>query len=180
MHPAVSVAAGFFLPLSLLFPWLGPITQGCLCLLAHVLDVLLIPPHVTQGMPGFSVGKPEDKLGWRCQPTCTVSLEKVRVPSENLVGSLGEGFKIAMTALDGGRLNIAACSLGGAAYCLDYAWQYSHQRQQFGQRVADFQASQFKLADMGTQLAASRALVMAAAAALDAKVCVVCTVSTLG
>lgn len=109
-------------------------------------------------------------MGWRCQPTGTVHFDNVFVPSENLVGSLGSGFKIAMSALDGGRINIAACSVGGAAFCLEYAWKYASERQQFGQRIGDFQATQFRLADMATSLAASRLMVRSAATSLDAQV----------
>ena len=123
-----------------------------------------------QSMPGVSFGAPERKMGWRCQPTGTVHFDNVFIPSENLVGSLGSGFKIAMSALDGGRINIAACSVGGAAFCLEYAWKYAHERQQFGQRIGDFQATQFRLADMATSLAASRLMVRAAGASLDSQV----------
>lgn len=119
--------------------------------------------------PGVTFGAPERKMGWRSQPTASVHLDKVFVPSEALVGQQGQGFKIAMHALDGGRINIAACSVGGAAFCLDYAWQYANERKQFGQPVGAFQASQFKLADMATGLEASRVMVRQAAAALDAQ-----------
>jgi alkylation response protein AidB-like acyl-CoA dehydrogenase len=94
---------------------------------------------------------------------------QVFVPHSNMLGQQGSGFRIAMHALDGGRINIGACSVGGAAYCLDYAWQYTSERQQFGQPIGSFQATQFKLADMATGLEASRALVRGAAVALDEK-----------
>jgi alkylation response protein AidB-like acyl-CoA dehydrogenase len=86
-----------------------------------------------QGASGLSFGAPEKKMGWRMQPTCAVNLEKVFVPSENLIGSEGQGFKIAMAALDGGRINIGACSVGGGAFCLDTAYAYACERSQFGQ-----------------------------------------------
>ncbi|GBF99969.1 hypothetical protein Rsub_12662 [Raphidocelis subcapitata] len=123
---------------------------------------------VEKGSPGLSFGPPERKMGWRMQPTCAVSFDRVFVPSGQLLGRQGEGFKIAMAALDGGRVNIAACSVGGAARALDAAAAYAGERSQFGQAVASFQASQFKLADMATRLAASRLLVASAARALDA------------
>jgi hypothetical protein len=124
---------------------------------------------VEKGWPGVSFGASERKMGWRSQPTGTVNLDKVFVPHTNMVGQQGSGFRIAMHALDGGRINIAACSVGGAGYCLDYAWQYTSERQQFGQPIGSFQATQFKLADMATGLEASRALVRGAAVALDEK-----------
>ncbi|KAI8469108.1 MAG: acyl-CoA dehydrogenase/oxidase C-terminal [Monoraphidium minutum] len=108
-------------------------------------------------------------MGWRMQPTCAVNLEKVFVPSENLVGAEGQGFKIALGALDGGRINIGACSVGGGAFCLDSAHAYAGERAQFGQPIGRFQASQFKLADMATRLQASRLMVRHAARALDAQ-----------
>ncbi|WP_109808631.1 acyl-CoA dehydrogenase family protein [Sphingosinithalassobacter portus] len=115
-------------------------------------------------MPGVSFGANERKLGWHSQPTAQVILEEVRVPVENLVGSEGEGFRIAMMGLDGGRLNIGACSLGGAQRCLDEAIGYTKERQQFGKAIADFQNTQFTLADMDTELQAARALLYLAAA----------------
>jgi alkylation response protein AidB-like acyl-CoA dehydrogenase len=114
-------------------------------------------------MPGVSFGAPERKLGWRSQPTAQVNFDGVRVPVENLVGAEGQGFAIAMSGLDGGRLNIGACSLGGAQRALDEAIAYTRQRQQFGKAIADFQATQFTLADMATELAAARALLYQAA-----------------
>ncbi len=119
---------------------------------------------IEKDMPGVSFGAQEKKLGWHSQPTAQLILEDVRVPAENLVGAEGEGFRIAMMGLDGGRLNIGACSLGGAQRCLDEAIKYTKERTQFGQAVADFQNTQFTLADMATDLEAARALLYLAAA----------------
>lgn len=119
---------------------------------------------IEKDMPGVSFGANEKKLGWHSQPTAQLILEDVRVPVENLVGAEGEGFRIAMMGLDGGRLNIGACSLGGAQRCLDEAIKYTKDRKQFGQAVADFQNTQFMLADMATDLEAARALLYLAAA----------------
>jgi alkylation response protein AidB-like acyl-CoA dehydrogenase len=119
---------------------------------------------VEKDMPGVSFGAQERKLGWHSQPTAQLILENVRVPAENLVGGEGEGFRIAMMGLDGGRLNIGACSLGGAQRCLDEAVAYTKDRQQFGKPIADFQNTQFTLADMATELEAARALLYLAAA----------------
>ena len=119
---------------------------------------------IEKDMPGVSFGANERKLGWHSQPTRQVILEEVRVPKENIVGGEGEGFRIAMMGLDGGRLNIGACSLGGAQRCLDEAVRYTKERQQFGQPIADFQNTQFMLADMATELEAARALLYLAAA----------------
>jgi alkylation response protein AidB-like acyl-CoA dehydrogenase len=119
---------------------------------------------IEKDMPGVSFGANEKKLGWHSQPTAQLILEDVRVPVENLVGAEGEGFRIAMMGLDGGRLNIGACSLGGAQRCLDEAIRYTKDRKQFGQAVADFQNTQFMLADMATDLEAARALLYLAAA----------------
>ncbi len=119
---------------------------------------------VEKDMPGVSFGAQERKLGWHSQPTAQVNLDEVRGPVENLVGNEGEGFRIAMMGLDGGRLNIGACSLGGAQRCLDEAVRYTRERRQFGQAIADFQATQFTLADMETDLQAARALLYLAAA----------------
>jgi alkylation response protein AidB-like acyl-CoA dehydrogenase len=118
---------------------------------------------------GLSFGKHEDKLGWRAQPTTTVMFDAVRVSRDRMVGALGDGFKIAMQALDGGRINIAACSIGGAQFCLDQAIEHVTTRQQFGAPLSDLQAVRFKLADMATNLEASRLMVYRAAEALDAK-----------
>lgn len=117
---------------------------------------------------GVSFGASEKKLGWNSSPTAQVSFDNVRVPVENRVGAEGDGFKFAMAGLDGGRLNIGACSLGGAQRCLDEAIQYVKDRSQFGKPVADFQNTQFTLADMATDLEASRALLYLAAAKVTA------------
>jgi alkylation response protein AidB-like acyl-CoA dehydrogenase len=124
---------------------------------------------VEKGAPGLSFGKHEDKMGWRAQPTAIVSFDGVRVPASRRVGGEGEGFKYAMAGLDGGRLNIAASALGGAQEAANRALQYARDRKQFGSAIADFQATQFKLADMETELQAARALLYEAAARLDAK-----------
>ena len=113
---------------------------------------------VEKDTPGVSFGAPERKLGWHSQPTAMVMFDNARVPVENLVGEEGIGFKIAMAGLDGGRINIGACSLGGAQRCLDDAVTYVQERKQFNQRIADFQNTQFMLADMRTRLEAARAL----------------------
>jgi len=123
---------------------------------------------VEKGTPGLSFGAPEKKLGWNASPTAQVIFEDCRVPVANLVGAEGEGFRIAMSGLDGGRLNIGACSLGGAQRCLDESIRYTRERQQFGQAVADFQNTQFTLADMATDLEAARALLYIAAAKVTA------------
>ena len=123
---------------------------------------------IEKDMPGVSFGANERKLGWHSQPTAQVILEEVRVPVGNLVGGEGEGFRIAMMGLDGGRLNIGACSLGGAQRCLDEAIGYVKDRKQFGQAIADFQNTQFMLADMATELEAARALLYVAAAKVTA------------
>lgn len=124
---------------------------------------------VEKDTPGLGFGKKERKLGWNSQPTAMVTFEDCKVPAENLVGHEGEGFKIAMQGLDGGRINIAACSLGGARAALQASLGYVKQRKQFGKPIADFQATQFKLADMATELDAARLMVHRAAASLDAK-----------
>lgn len=118
---------------------------------------------VEKGTPGLSFGAQEKKLGWHSQPTCAVMFDDCRIPAANLVGEEGQGFKIAMMGLDGGRLNIGACSLGGAQRALDEAIAYTKDRRQFGKAIADFQATQFKLADMATELEAARLLIYAAA-----------------
>jgi alkylation response protein AidB-like acyl-CoA dehydrogenase len=118
---------------------------------------------IEKDMPGVSFGAQEKKLGWHSQPTAQVNFDEVRVPAENLVGGEGEGFRIAMMGLDGGRLNIGACSLGGAQRCLDEAIGYTKERKQFGNPIAEFQATQFTLADMETELQAARTLLYAAA-----------------
>ncbi|GLR64933.1 acyl-CoA dehydrogenase family protein [Marinospirillum insulare] len=116
---------------------------------------------------GIEYGKSEDKLGWNSQPTRLITFDKVRVPAANLLGKEGEGFKIAMKGLDGGRLNIATCSLGAAQAALSLARDYLHERKQFGKELAGFQALQFKIADMATELTASRQMVRLAAFKLD-------------
>lgn len=118
--------------------------------------------------PGISYGRKEEKLGWNSQPTRGITFQGVRIPAGNLLGKEGEGFKMAMKALDGGRINIAACSLGAAQGALDAARRYMGERRQFGKKLADFQALQFKLADMATQLVAARQMVHTAARKLDA------------
>ena len=118
---------------------------------------------VENGTPGLSFGAPERKLGWNASPTAQVIFDNVRVPVANRVGAEGDGFRFAMAGLDGGRINIGACSLGGAQRCLDEAVAYTKDRQQFGQRIADFQNTQFMLADMATELEAARALLYLAA-----------------
>jgi alkylation response protein AidB-like acyl-CoA dehydrogenase len=122
-----------------------------------------------KGTAGLSFGKPERKLGWNSQPTAMVIFENCRVPISNLVGNEGDGFKIAMRALDGGRINIAACSLGGARAALEAAIQHMHVRKQFGKPLTEFQALQFRVADMATELDAARLMVHRAAVALDTK-----------
>jgi len=119
---------------------------------------------VEHGTPGLSFGPPEKKLGWNASPTGQVIFADCRVPAANLVGEEGQGFAIAMAGLDGGRLNIGACSLGGAQRCLDEAIAYTKERKQFGKAVAEFQNTQFMLADMATELEAARALLYLAAA----------------
>jgi alkylation response protein AidB-like acyl-CoA dehydrogenase len=126
----------------------------------------LIVEHPT---PGLSFGAPERKMGWNSQPTSTVNFTDCMVPVANRLGTEGEGFRFAMIGLDGGRINIAACSLGGAQACLDAALAYMKERRAFGRTLADFQALQFKLADMATDLEAARLMVYRAAASLDAK-----------
>jgi alkylation response protein AidB-like acyl-CoA dehydrogenase len=122
---------------------------------------------VENGAPGLSFGAQEKKLGWHSQPTAMVIFEGCRVPVENRLGAEGDGFKIAMRALDGGRLNIAACSLGGAQFCLERTVEYMKQRKQFGTRLADMQALQFRIADYATELEAARLMLYRAASALD-------------
>ena len=118
--------------------------------------------------PGISYGKKEHKMGWNSQPTRTINFDNVRVPADHLLGEEGEGFRIAMKGLDGGRINIATCSVGAAQGALDAARGYLHERQQFGKPLASFQALQFKLADMATELVAARQMVRLAASKLDA------------
>jgi len=122
---------------------------------------------VEKGAKGLSFGKNERKMGWRSQPTAQVIFEDCRVPVANRIGTEGEGFRIAMMGLDGGRINIGACSLGTARAALEQAQRYVTERKQFGQALGDFQTTQFKLADMATELEASRLMIWNAAAALD-------------
>jgi alkylation response protein AidB-like acyl-CoA dehydrogenase len=122
---------------------------------------------VEKDAPGLSFGAEERKMGWNAQPTRQVVFENCRVPVANRLGPEGTGFKIAMGGLDGGRLNIGACSLGGAQAALDKSLAYMAGRKAFGQRLSDFQALQFKLADMATELECARTLLWRAAAALD-------------
>jgi len=123
---------------------------------------------IEKDMAGVSFGAQERKLGWHSQPTAQVNFDGVRVPVANRIGGEGEGFRIAMMGLDGGRLNIGACSLGGAQRCLDEAIAYTTERKQFGTAIADFQNTQFMLADMATELEAARALLYLAAAKVTA------------
>ncbi|WP_298440557.1 acyl-CoA dehydrogenase family protein [uncultured Ferrimonas sp.] len=116
---------------------------------------------------GIEYGKAEDKMGWNAQPTRLISFDNVRVPAQNLLGQEGQGFTFAMKGLDGGRLNIAACSLGTAQAALERATEYMQERNQFGKPLAAFQALQFKLADMATELVAARQMVRLAAFKLD-------------
>ncbi len=122
---------------------------------------------VEKGTPGLSFGANERKMGWKSQPTAQVLFDDCRIPAENRVGQEGHGFRFAMMGLDGGRLNIAACSLGGAGFALDTAKDYMEQRRQFDKPLKEFQALQFKLADMATELEAARLMVRNAASALD-------------
>lgn len=118
-------------------------------------------------MPGVSFGPPERKMGWHAQPTAQVIFEDARVPAANRVGAEGDGFRFAMSGLDGGRINIGACSLGGASAALKLATHYAKERQQFGKPIADFQNTQFRLADMATELEASQLMIYSAADAMD-------------
>ncbi|MFE3195675.1 acyl-CoA dehydrogenase family protein [Nocardia sp. NPDC059240] len=131
---------------------------------ARGISALIVPADT----PGLSVGPNERKMGWNAQPTRQVILEDARVPAANLLGNEGDGFRIAMNGLNGGRLNIAACSLGGAQAALDRTVSYLAQRKAFGSRLLDNTALQFELADMRTSLEAARTLLWRAAAALDA------------
>ena len=124
---------------------------------------------VEGGTPGLSFGAIERKMGWNAQPTRAVIFDDCRVPAENLIGGAGDGFKIAMAALDGGRLNIAACSLGGAQSAFDHALRYMSGRKAFGRALDEFQALQFRLADMATRLEVSRSFLWRAATAFDGK-----------
>ena len=122
---------------------------------------------VEKDSPGLSFGANERKMGWNAQPTAQVIFEDCRIPASNRVGAEGQGFKFAMSGLDGGRINIGACSLGGAQAALEMATEYTKERKQFSTRIADFQNTQFKLADMSTSLDASRLMIYRAANMLD-------------
>ena len=123
---------------------------------------------VEKGAKGLSFGAQEKKLGWKSQPTAMVMFENCRVPAANLIGSEGQGFKIAMAGLDGGRINIGACSLGGAQFCLDRTLDYMKERKQFGTKLADFQALQFRIADYATEIESARLMLHRAAVAVGA------------
>ena len=125
---------------------------------------------VEKGAEGLSFGANEKKMGWNAQPTAQVILEDCRIPAANRVGAEGEGFRIAMSGLDGGRINIGACSLGGAQKALDATLQYTKERKQFGKSISDFQNTQFMLSDMATELEASRLLIYRGADMIDKKV----------
>ncbi len=122
---------------------------------------------VDLGTPGLSCGAQEKKMGWNSQPTAIVAFDDCRIPAANLLGKEGDGFRYAMMGLDGGRLNIAACSLGGARLALETTLEYVSTRKQFGKPIGDFQNTQFKLADMATQLDACRLMVLRGAWAMD-------------
>jgi alkylation response protein AidB-like acyl-CoA dehydrogenase len=124
---------------------------------------------VENGTPGLSFGAQEKKLGWKSQPTAMVLFENCRVPAANRIGEEGHGFRIAMAGLDGGRLNIGACSIGGAQFCLDRTVAYMRERKQFGARLADFQALRFRIADYATELEAARLMLWRAAVAVGNK-----------
>ncbi|MCG8315877.1 MAG: acyl-CoA dehydrogenase family protein [Pseudomonadales bacterium] len=130
---------------------------------AKGISCLLVPADT----PGISYGRKEEKMGWNCQPTRMITFDDVKVPVTHLVGEEGQGFVFAMKGLDGGRINIATCSLGAAQAALDASQRYMHERHQFGKPIADFQALQFKLADMATELVAARQMVRLAAFKLD-------------
>ena len=122
---------------------------------------------IEKDSPGISFGAQEKKMGWNSQPTAQVIFEDCKVPAENIIGNEGDGFKIAMKGLDGGRLNIAACSLGTAQSAFEKAVEYAGDREQFGKKIQDFQSIQFKLADMATELEASRLMLRDAANKVD-------------
>ncbi len=124
---------------------------------------------VENGTPGLSFGAQEAKLGWKSQPTAAVIFDNCRVPAENRLNDEGMGFRIAMAGLDGGRINIAACSLGAAQTCLDQSIAYLNERKQFGEALSSFQALRFRIADMATAVESSRLMIHRAAAKLDAK-----------
>ncbi|SHE97851.1 Acyl-CoA dehydrogenase [Lampropedia hyalina DSM 16112] len=130
---------------------------------ADGISAFVVPAHAQ----GISYGKKEQKMGWNSQPTRTINFDQVRIPAHNLLGSEGEGFRIAMKGLDGGRINIATCSVGAAQGALAQAQRHMQEREQFGRPIAGFQALQFKLADMATELVAARQMVRLAASKLD-------------
>jgi alkylation response protein AidB-like acyl-CoA dehydrogenase len=130
---------------------------------AKGISALAIPAN----LEGITYGKNEEKMGWNSQPTRAISFENVRVPAHHLLGKEGEGFKLAMAGLDGGRINIAACSLGAAQAALNLSQRYMNDRQQFNRPISSFQALQFKLADMATELVAARQMVRLAASKID-------------
>lgn len=132
---------------------------------AKGISCLVLPANAE----GISYGRKEEKMGWNCQPTRTITFENVRVPVSQRVGEEGQGFVFAMKGLDGGRINIATCSLGAAQAAIDASQRYMHERHQFGKPIASFQALQFKLADMATHLVAARQMVRLAAFKLDNK-----------
>ncbi|WP_211442857.1 acyl-CoA dehydrogenase family protein [Collimonas humicola] len=132
---------------------------------AHGVSAFVVPADA----PGISYGRKEEKMGWNSQPTRTISFDNVRIPADHLLGQEGEGFRLAMRGLDGGRINIATCSVGTAQAALDAAHAYMSERRQFNRPLSDFQALQFKLADMQTELVAARQMVRLAACKLDAK-----------
>jgi len=124
---------------------------------------------VEKGTPGLAFGAQEKKMGWNAQPTAQVMFEDCRIPAANRVGAEGDGFKFAMSGLDGGRINIGACSLGGAQKALEASLTYTRERQQFGKAIAEFQNTQFMLADMATELEAARMMIYRAADMVDKK-----------
>ncbi|MCO6381734.1 acyl-CoA dehydrogenase family protein [Oceanicola sp. 502str15] len=124
---------------------------------------------VERDTPGLSFGANEQKMGWNAQPTRTVTMDNLRIPASNMLGAEGKGFNIAMAGLDGGRLNIAACSLGGAQAALDASQHYMRDRRAFGKALIDMPTLQFRLADMATDVEVSRTILWRAAASLDAK-----------
>jgi hypothetical protein len=131
---------------------------------AKGISTFIVPANT----PGISFGKNEEKMGWNAQPTRAITFDNVKIPAANRIGDEGQGFGFAMKGLDGGRLNIASCSLGTAQAALQLAHRYLKERQQFGRTLADFQALQFRLADMATELQAARLMVYHAASLLDA------------
>ena len=148
----------------------GSGATDCLVLMARTGDegakgisCFLIPAD----SPGIEYGKNEPKMGWKNQPTRLVSLTDVKVPKKNLIGEEGNGFKIAMQGLDGGRINIATCSIGTAQSALEEAQKYMNEREQFGKRISEFQGMQFKIADMVTELIAARTMTRLAASKID-------------